>query len=684
LKRIFLATLVGVLPLHLWASDYGTTGLIDIPTSRSQSDGVFSSTAAVQSGVNAYSLTYQVLPWLEGTFRYSGTANAASTPSTDFRYYDRNYEAKAILWREYGWLPQVAVGIRDLVGTGKFGSEYIVANKMIDNWDVTLGVGWGRLAGDGLFYNPFRVLGDNFQNRQFDTGLGGNLSTGQFFSGEKVGLFGGVSYHFEELPITLMAEYNPDEYLWEKSSGGFAPETPYSLGIKWQALPNIDITLSHQHGQEFGISIQARLDTKASAPKYEPAEFISSIDLASEELPEGINPKKWYDMLLLDVERSGLLLSEASIDSTGKRATLAIRNRHYTSWPDAIEKAQTLASIHLPPRVRNIDIVAQEEGHSVHTIRVERSSLSQVSSGQAVNRAAILPGRVDNTPNFRTNYVKSYIPINVELDNRLMFFDPDNPLGYQFFANVGSSIDLPFGIKLKAAYGFDLVNNFDKFNRSSTSVLPHVRSDAVKYLKQGKNGLERFYLDKRGSWNGELHYRGYAGVLESMYSGVGGEILYQPFQSRLAFAISGNWVKQRGYKRNFEHLDYDTTTAFASAYWATPFNNFDVALHIGKYLAKDYGSTIEVRRTFNNGWMVGLWATKTNVSAEDFGEGSFDKGMFFRIPLGILGSSGRSAYTARIRPIQRDGGARIEGFSGDLWWDIRQARYDVFNEAVVQ
>jgi hypothetical protein len=240
------------------------------------------------------------------------------------------------------------------------------------------------------------------------------------------------------------------------------------------------------------------------------------------------------------------------------------------------------------------------------------------------------------------------------------------------------------GLKLKGAYAFDVANNFDKFNRESTSILPHVRSDAVKYLKQGKNGLERLYIDKRGSFSGDLHYRAYAGVLESMYSGIGGEVLYQPFQSRLAFALSGNWVKQRDYDRSFDHLDYSTYTAFASAYWATPFNNYDVALHAGKYLAKDYGATLEVRRTFNNGWMVGLWATKTNVSAEDFGEGSFDKGMFFRIPLGILGSSGRSSYQARIRPIQRDGGARIEGFSGDLWWDIREARYDVFNEAIVQ
>ena len=100
-------------------------------------------------------------------------------------------------------------------------------------------------------------------------------------------------------------------------------------------------------------------------------------------------------------------------------------------------------------------------------------------------------------------------------------------------------------------------------------------------------------------------------------------------------------------------------------------------LYAGKYLARDVGATLEVRRTFDNGWMVGLWATKTNVSAEEFGEGSFDKGLFFKIPLdGLLGKRSRSYYSTRVRPVQRDGGQRLEDFSNNIWWDIREARFD--------
>jgi hypothetical protein len=166
-----------------------------------------------------------------------------------------------------------------------------------------------------------------------------------------------------------------------------------------------------------------------------------------------------------------------------------------------------------------------------------------------------------------------------------------------------------------------------------------------------------------------------------MFSGVGGEVLYQPVQSRLAYGFSATQAHQRTYDKSFDLAGYKATTAFASVYWASPFYNYDFALHAGQYLAKDRGATLEMRRTFSNGWMVGLWATKTNVSAADFGEGSFDKGFFFRIPFdGLFGRNTRGAYATRMRPIQRDGGQRLEDFSGNIWWDLRGARYDAFTD----
>ena len=65
------------------SSDFGTTGLIDIPTARMSEDGTLTTTAAIQSRTNSYAITYQATPWLEGTFRYTGY--------NEWFYYDRNY-----------------------------------------------------------------------------------------------------------------------------------------------------------------------------------------------------------------------------------------------------------------------------------------------------------------------------------------------------------------------------------------------------------------------------------------------------------------------------------------------------------------------------------------------------------------------------------------------------------------
>ena len=675
MNRLVLPCLSVCIAVPSLASDFGTTGLIDIPTARMTSDGTLTTTAAIQSRTNSYAITYQALPWLEGTFRYTG--------DNDFFYWDRNYEAKIRLWEEQRYAPQVAVGIRDLVGTGVWGSEYVVASKQVGNFDFTLGMGWGRLAGNGDFKNPMAWVSDSFQVRDNFEGLGGELSTGAFFSGERAGLFGGISYRPRALPLSFMLEYNPDEYNREFTRGGQRPKTPITAAVKWDAVPGLSLTISHQHNQEWGIEVSAAIDTKALPSKPSNRLFRSSLDYPVDELPAGINHLSWYDTLLFDVERSGILLLEATIDESSHSATIVMGNLAYPVWSDAVATMANLADLHLPNSVNTFNIVIEEEGHRLHSIALRRPSLTYGQIGQLVEREIrVKPAKSLSFVQHKTDFVQKKVFFDVNLSNRLQLFDPDDPARYQLYAQLGISLALPKSWLLTGAYGFDITNNFDESNRiNSGSALPRVRSDIVSYLIEGDTGLDSLYTEKRGTTLNDVHYRVFGGVLESMFSGFGGEILYQPHQSRLAYGFSANWVRQRDYDKSFKHLDYQTSTAFGSVYWATPFYNFDVAVHAGKYLAKDVGATLEIRRTFHNGWSVGLWATKTNVSAEDFGEGSFDKGMYFRIPFnGLLGASNRSNYSTRLRPIQRDGGQRLEDFSANIWWDIRGARYDAFSE----
>ena len=657
------------------ASDYGTTGLIDTPTARMQSDGVFSTTASFDGRNKQFAITYQAAPWLEGTFRYSGWY--------DQKVYtwDRNYEFKARLWDEYDYVPAVAVGIRDLVGTGVFGSEYLVATKGFGATDVSLGIGWGRLAGEGDFSNPLRLVSDRFDMRNADTGLGGELSLDNFFSGPEVGIFGGISHKFQNLPLTAIAEYNPDQYDFDVLRGGTRPKSPVSLGVAWNALPGVDITASYQHMEEVGLAFRFSLDSSAEPPRREPNQFISSYYLSQEQLPQQISKKRWYDRLLYDVERSGLFLVKASLSDDDRQAQLVVGNASYFLWSDAIGQLTALADLHLPATVRSIHFIVEDAGHRPVTVVVPRPSASLMGDEYSQRRSIrVLSGRTLDNPQNQTNFVTGKLNNELNVRTRFQLFDPDDPARYQVYFDLSSEYSLSAHWAIRSSISINIDQNFSESKRQETdSVLSPVRSEVAKYLNEGDTGLTTLIVEGRDTFGDSLHYRGFAGILEEMFSGAGGELLYWPSKSRVAIGASVAYAKQRDYDRRLDHLDYDVVTGHVSAYWASPFYNYDVAVHAGKYLAKDVGATLEVRRTFRNGWQVGAWATKTDVSAEDFGEGSFDKGFYFQIPLdSIFGGNTRSKFGTYMRPIQRDGGQRLESYSGNIFWDLRESRYDAF------
>ena len=655
------------------ASDYGTTGLIDIPTARFEKDGLFSVGASTDERHKQFSITYQATPWLQGTFRYTGF--------NEFFYWDRNYEFKARLWEEELYLPQVAVGIRDMVGTGVFGSEYVVASKQFGRTDVTFGVGWGRLAGEVGFPNPLTRIDDRFATRSAETGLGGEVSFGNFFSGRDVGVFGGASHKFESVPVTAMLEYNPDQYDWDSRRGGDRPKSSWSAGVTWHALPGVDLRLSLQHGDEIGVGFRSYLDSKDEPPRREPDRFISSYYLSQSDLPPQINKEKWYDRLLYDVERSGLILVEGTLSADGNNAQLVVGNASYALWSDALARHTALADLHLPATVKSIYFVVEEGGHRTATVVVPRPSASYSGNPRTwLNQVRTLSGRTLDTPQYRTGFVTGKINSAINIRSRFQLFDPDDPARYQVFADLSSEYALSSHWAIRSSIAINIDHNFDESNRQqSDSVLPKVRSDVVKYLNQGDSGLEKLIIEGRDTIGRSIHYRVFGGYFETMYAGAGGEMLYWPHKSRVAFGASVAYAKQRDFDRGFGLLDYQVFTGHVSAYWATPFYNYDVAVHAGRYLAKDLGATFEARRTFRNGWQVGVWASLTDVPFDEFGEGSFDKGFYFQVPLdGVFGSRTRGNFATRMRPIQRDGGQRLEDFSGNIFWDLRGARYDAF------
>jgi hypothetical protein len=644
-------------------------------------DSTLRATIAVEEVANLYNITFQALPKVQATFRYA-IFNPNNLQGSSDNLRDRSYEIKAEVLAERYLIPQIAIGARDVLGTGAWEGEYLVASKKWKSFDVSLGMGWGRLGTRSGFSNPLSAVSDKFDSRPGSSGgsFGGESRGNSFFRGD-ASIFGGIAYRFSSLPLTFLAEYESDRYDREVGQGTLENPSPVNIGLGWQPLPNMLFRVSWLRGDTLGITLSSQVETKRNAPRqYEKRTQPSNVD-SNTGLPEGYNPDSWYDRMVFESEQSGLYLKQASLREGERKATMVIENRAYNLTADALNQIMSLSELYTPRHVSSVDLILQENGLVGPTVNhsLQRDNLSDANEENAIDQIKILAPRRIEKPTNRTDFGYPSLGFGLDLAAKVQLMDPDDPARKQIFAKLTGRLQLLDHVNLWARYEQNLYNDFST-TRGSDSVLPKVRTLVNQYLVNGASGIEQLYIEDKRSLSSSIHTWIYGGILETMYGGVGGEVLYSPYMQRWALGVNVNAVKQRGFERDFDFRDYETVTAFASVYYASPFYDVDMAVHVGRYLAQDVGYTFEARRTFDSGFSIGGFFTRTNVSAEEFGEGSFDKGLFFRIPFnGLLPGNTRAAYSTILRPLERDGGRRLENFGGSLWFDRRSLRYDALD-----
>ncbi len=319
----------------------------------------------------------------------------------------------------------------------------------------------------------------------------------------------------------------------------------------------------------------------------------------------------------------------------------------------------------MPASVEEFVIVPSRMGMGAVAVRLQRSDVERLENApdaaRAIYRRATLTAAPPRPP--AGDLAPGLFPRagwNLEPYMASSLFDPDNP----FRADIGLRLrgeyePLP-GLVLSGAIRKKVAGNLDTVTRNSNSVLPHVRSDFNLYDKQGDPAIEHATAEYFFRLAPDLYGRISAGYLERMYGGLSTELLWKPVDSRLALGLELNAVRQRDFDQMLGFRAYGVVTGHASAYWDIG-NGFFAQVDVGRYLAGDYGATFTLDRVFDNGWKVGAFFTLTNVSFTDFGEGSFDKGLRFTIPVSWLtGRDSPKVLSSVMRPLTRDGGARLE------------------------
>ncbi len=657
---------------------YGVNGLMDMPSAGMQPDGELSVSVARFGRTTRTTLTFQITPRLQGSFRYTGVRGltlAGFGPNDT--YFDRSFDLRYRVLNEGRWWPELTIGLQDFVGTGNFSGEYIVASKTFGSrLRVTAGVGWGRLGS----YGSFGTLGTRPVG---GAATGGKPNWNQWFRGP-VAPFGGVEWQATDR-LALKAEYSSDAYTLQTAQGLLTRRSPLNFGAEYQLNDTVRLGAYYMYGSEIGIAAHFLFNPRRKgAPGVSgPAPLPVAVRPA-----RAVDPGAWGDSWaeagpraaatgLRDKVAAALVAEGLQMESlavNAGRAELRIRNPRYDAGAQAIGRAARVLAATMPASVETFDIVPVVRGMATASVALRRSDIEALEF--APDNAAALRARAVVTeagPRLadavRPEGLYPAFTWSLGPYARTGLFDPADPFRLDVGLRAQAALDIAPGLVLSGSVTARLAGNLANYNRPSNSVLPRVRTEDFLRSRRAVE-VERLQLAWYARPGRNLYSRVTLGYLERSFAGVSAELLWKPVNSRLALGAELNYVRQRAFNSALGLGNYGVVTGHVSAYY-TMRNGFNAQLDVGRYLAGDTGATLTIDREFANGWRVGAFATLTNVSAARFGEGSFDKGIRVTVPLAwMLGNATRSRSNVVLRPIQRDGGARLN-VDGRLYEEVR-------------
>ncbi len=665
----------------------GVPGLIDMPGGEHQSDGMLSFTGSTFGSISHQTLTFQIAPWVSGSFRYGAVRNWDDVIESDFStYLDRSFDLRFRITEEGQYVPAITVGFQDFIGTSLSQAEYIVATKTFaDKIKVTAGLGWGRLASNGG--------GGGFGTREpIDIGEGGTPHIGNWFKGD-IAPFAGIEWKVSN-KLTFKAEYSSDAYTTEaEERQTFDYNSPFNFGLTYHVSRAVDLGLYSMYGSSVGAVLSFQMDPyrRPQGGMLGPGPVL---------VPDRPSAEGWSGDWVSDKGRLAALQKETakllrhdgiaiqSMQVGARSVTIVIDSTQLDNAAQAVGRTARALAATMPPSVEVFEIVPVARSIPVTKVVVRRSDLAQLQF--AAGQDALMQERTQILPVSGAPLGDPIQPVNLEPRftwNIAPFiastlFNPDNPLDLNIGLRLRARYELAPGLFLIGTVTKSFGNNHSDIDEDdsedSDGDMPPVRTDGEKYAAFGDPAIKTLALAWYAKPAPDIYTRVTAGYLEQMFGGVSAEILWMPTDKPYAFGAEFDLVQQRNYDQLFGFRDYRAGVGFVSGYYMFD-NGINAELDVGRFLAGDYGARIVVDRQFANGWKVGAFATFTDASFEEFGEGSFDKGIIVEIPFGwFLGKPTQQTSRVVLRPLLRNGGAGLDldGRLYDTMRDYRQQDLD--------
>ncbi|WP_416137229.1 YjbH domain-containing protein [Halomonas sp. HK25] len=636
-------------------SDFGGVGLMQVPTARMAPEGTMSVSGNRTAPYRRYNVFFQPVAWLEGGFRYVETENRLFGPSIagDRNYLDKGADVKLRLLDETRYWPQLAVGFRDVGGTTLFGAEYLVASKRWYDLDFTLGLGWGYLGNASDVSSPFGWLADRFDDRPRRAGgdQGGEFAVDALFRGP-MALFGGVEYQTPWDPLVLQLEVEGNDYQSEPGGNDQTRDSRLNLSARLALSENLELRGGWQRGNTAMAGLTYNIDLAGMRQvKNDPPP--ADLDAA----PRG----DWARVAETLQGNAGMRVSR--IQQEGQALYVQAEPTTFRAFPQSEGRAGRILHAEADDGIERFHYRWENRGlalrESVHD-RDDFVAAARSAEHERQHRQGIYAHARLQEPGGEPLYQASGQRFNWGLGPRLdqNFGGPDGYL-YRLMAVLDAEYHTDPNGWFSGQLAWTALDNLDRYEYRGQSDLPRVRTFLGDYLAESSLGIENLQYTRTARLGDDWFAMGYGGLLEMMYAGAGGELLYRPFASRWALGLDANWVRQRDFEQRFDLRDYDTWTGHLTAYVETGVEDVLAQVSVGRYLAGDWGSTLDLSREFDSGVRIGAWGTWTDAS-DDFGEGGFDKGLYVSIPLdAFFTRSSLDSAGLAWRPLTRDGGARL-------------------------
>ncbi|MDC0923731.1 YjbH domain-containing protein, partial [Gammaproteobacteria bacterium] len=268
-------------------------------------------------------LTASPFDWLEASYFYYRPSDLKwEGNSKRGHYLDKGFNVKFIYRPKNNNLPNIAIGLDDFAGTGLFTREYVVLTSIQSNIKYSLGIGWGKFAGNNSFKNPLSDLSSSLLSRPLvsdNYNLGGSLSYDQWFRGN-ASIFGGLEWRIANINgLNLKLEYDPFNYLdfsAQNRSDAFyeirKKDSDLNIGLSYALNKHLTIDASYIKGNTFNISFNMGItfnDSLSTKPKFKP--MLAKQDVIKKE------KSIFYENLLYNLNNNSLFLQTSTLHKNG-------------------------------------------------------------------------------------------------------------------------------------------------------------------------------------------------------------------------------------------------------------------------------------------------------------------------------------------------------------------------------